>query len=100
MEQHAEILIGKPWTWRPLGWRDVMAALLVVAVIVLLGLGGQRMVAPFAATQRPNISLSPWVLPEYALRSTMRMLAALLASLVFTFTYATAAAKSRGWKWS
>lgn len=31
----------------------------------------------------------------YALRTTMRMLAALLLSLIFTLTYATAAAKSR-----
>ena len=35
------------------------------------------------------------MLPVYALRATMRMLAALVASLLFTFTYATAAGKSR-----
>ena len=34
-------------------------------------------------------------LPYYALRTTLRMFAALAASLVFTFTYATLAAKSR-----
>jgi NitT/TauT family transport system permease protein len=34
-------------------------------------------------------------LPFYALRTTARMFAALLASLFFTFTYATLAAKSR-----
>ncbi|MGD0023196.1 MAG: ABC transporter permease subunit [Xanthobacteraceae bacterium] len=34
-------------------------------------------------------------LPGYALRTTLRMLAALVASLIFTFTYATLAAKSR-----
>jgi NitT/TauT family transport system permease protein len=95
MEQHAEILIGKPWRQRIPGWRDAAAVLLVVAVIILLGLGGRQMVAPFVLTQQPSISLSPSVLPGYALRTTMRMLAALLASLIFTFTYATAAAKSR-----
>ena len=34
-------------------------------------------------------------LPEYALRTTLRMFAAILASLVFTFIIATSAAKSR-----
>jgi len=95
MEQHAEILIGKPWQQRIPGWRDFVAVLLVVAVIILLGLGGRQMAAPFTLAQQPGISLSPSVLPGYALRTTMRMLAALLASLIFTFTYATAAAKSR-----
>jgi NitT/TauT family transport system permease protein len=53
------------------------------------------MTAPFAVTQQPEISLSPEALPAYALRTTLRMLAALIASLIFTFTYATVAAKSR-----
>jgi hypothetical protein len=53
------------------------------------------MVKPFAIEHQPEISLSPAALPYYALRTTMRMLAALVASLLFTFTYATLAAKSR-----
>lgn len=99
MEQHAEILIGKPWRqWIP-AWRDVIALLLMLSVLILLGVGGRQMAAPFAGTQRPNISLSPALLPGYALRTTMRMLAALVASLIFTFTYATAASESRGQRW-
>ena len=42
-----------------------------------------------------EISLDPWRLPEYAIRTTLRMFAALAASLLFTFTYGTAAAKSQ-----
>ena len=53
------------------------------------------MVAPLVAGEQPQISLSPLALPAYALRTTLRMLAALVASLIFTFTYATIAAKSR-----
>ena len=41
------------------------------------------------------VSLDYWNLPYYALRTALRMFAALVASLVFTFTYATLAAKSR-----
>ena len=64
-------------------------------MVILLGSGAQQMVAPFATTRQPSIHLSPAALPAYALRTTMRMLAALVASLIFTFTYATPAAKSR-----
>jgi NitT/TauT family transport system permease protein len=42
-----------------------------------------------------TVSLDPINLPEYAVRTTLRMFAALAASLLFTFTYGTAAAKSR-----
>jgi NitT/TauT family transport system permease protein len=51
--------------------------------------------APFVVAQQPEISLSPAALPNYALRTTVRMLAALVASLLFTLLYATLAAKSR-----
>jgi NitT/TauT family transport system permease protein len=53
------------------------------------------MVAPFVPAHTPEISLSATALPLYTLRTVMRMLAALLASLMFTFTYATLAAKNR-----
>jgi len=42
-----------------------------------------------------TISLDPWRLPEYALRTVLRMGAALVASLVFSLAYAALAAKSR-----
>src|SRR5581483_10350844 len=40
------------------------------------------------------LSLDPVHLPEYAARTTLRMFAGLALSLLFTFTYATWAAKS------
>ena len=95
MEQHAEVLIGSPWRQRIPTWRDVVATLLVLAIVILFGSCAHQMVAPFVTTQQPRISLSPAALPVYAFRTTMRMLAALVASLIFTFTYATPAAKSR-----
>ena len=69
--------------------------LLVVALVILLGSGAHQMIAPLITTQQARISLSPAALPVYALRTTLRMLAALVASLIFTFIYATPAAKSR-----
>jgi NitT/TauT family transport system permease protein len=77
------------------GWRDVVALGMTILIILLLGLGAQQMIGPFSATEHSEISISPFVSPYYALRTTMRMFAALAASLLFTFTYATLAAKSR-----
>ncbi len=76
-------------------WRDGLAILVVFAVILLLGSGAHQMVAPFVPDQQPEISLSPFALPGYALRTVLRMLVAMGISLLFTFTYATLAAKSR-----
>ena len=95
MEHHAEVLTGGLWHQRIPSWRDLAALLLVLGLVVLLGLGAHQMVAPFVIAQQPKIFLSPLSLPGYGLRTMMRMLAALVASLIFTFTYATLAAKSR-----
>jgi NitT/TauT family transport system permease protein len=95
VEQHGELLRGGVWHPRRANWRDLAALFLIVTIILLIGTGARQMLAPLTAAQQPEISLSPSALPSYALRTTMRMLAALLASLLFTFTYGTAAAKSR-----
>ena len=95
MEYHAEVMSGAAWHQRIPSWRDVVAIALVLGIVLLLGSGARQMVAPFVAAHQPEISLSPAALPFYTLRTIMRMLAALVASLTFTFTYATLAAKSR-----
>ncbi len=95
MEHHAEVLRGGVWHQRMPSWRDVVAAILLLAILVLIGSGARQMMSPFAQAQQPEISLSPFGLPLYALRTTIRMLVAIIASLVFTLTYATLAAKSR-----
>ena len=73
---------------------------LAAAIVVFAGLVGMARVAegtflPIAAPRALAISLDPANLPAYAARTTLRMFAAMAASLLFTFTYATAAAKSR-----
>jgi NitT/TauT family transport system permease protein len=76
-------------------WWDLAAIFLVLSVVILLGSGAKQMTAPFELTQPSTISLSHSVLPMYAVRTTLRMLAAMVASLIFTFLYGAAAAKSR-----
>ncbi|MDE1974134.1 MAG: ABC transporter permease subunit [Hyphomicrobiales bacterium] len=53
------------------------------------------MFGPLSAARSPEISLAPTALPNYALRTTMRMLLALIVSLLFALIYGTVAAKSR-----
>lgn len=75
---------------------DALAILLVLGALVVLAQASRGLFLPMPAeTGLDGIDLSPAALPEYALRTTLRMLLAMAASLVFTFTYATWAAKSR-----
>ncbi|HWY16066.1 MAG TPA: ABC transporter permease subunit [Rhizomicrobium sp.] len=73
---------------------DVLAAILVLGAIVVLSDESRSLVAPLSTLKSNPLSLSPWALPVYALRTTLRMMVALVVSLLFTFTYATWAAKS------
>ena len=74
---------------------DVVAILCVVGALVGIAHVAHGTLAPIDAPGATEISLDPARLPEYAVRTTLRMFAALLLSLVFTFAYGTAAAKSR-----
>ncbi|SED62942.1 NitT/TauT family transport system permease protein [Rhizobiales bacterium GAS191] len=74
---------------------DLAAIALILAGLVLVVAGGRQMTAPMAGLGIAPISLDPTNLPAYALRTVLRMFAGVIASLVFTFIFATAAAKSR-----
>src|SRR5471030_1080430 len=73
---------------------DVLAFIVVIGLIAFLGETSRGLFAPLSQLDVTPISLDPVHLPEYAARTTFRMLAALFLSLVFTLTYATWAAKS------
>ncbi len=72
-----------------------MALPIVLGGALLLMYGAREMSVPLSRVVQTPISLSPRALPGYALQTTFRMLVAMLASLLFTFTYGTLAAKSR-----
>ena len=74
---------------------DLVAFPLIIGLLALTVIGGKQMGAPLAILDTGAVTLDPANLPEYALRTTLRMLAALVASLVFTLVYGTLAAKSR-----
>src|ERR1700752_3742228 len=79
---------------RPNFW-DVAALILVIGALALIVYGGEQTTMPLSELDRAPVSLDPSHLPYYALRTTMRMLLAIVCSIVFTFIYAALAAKSR-----
>ncbi len=87
-------LVAWPLRLRPTLW-DLVALPLVLGVLALVAWGGSAMAVHYEIGQPLTISLDPWALPEYALRTVLRMAWALVASLVFSLAYAALAAKSR-----
>ena len=73
---------------------DALALLVVLGLFVFLAEANRGLFAPLSQLDTVPLSLDPWHLPQYAARTTLRMFAALGLSLLFTFTYATWAAKS------
>ena len=87
-------LVGKPALTRQF-WFDVLAFVMVAGFLVFISWGMSEMAAPIGKLEQTPIALDISNLPEYAMRTTLRMLIAVVASLVFTLIYATMAAKSR-----
>ncbi|HEX7932983.1 MAG TPA: ABC transporter permease subunit [Paraburkholderia sp.] len=82
------------WRVLPNRW-DFVAFPLIICVIAMAAIGFHETLAPMSTLKTQAISLDPANLPEYAMRTTLRMLAAMVASLLFTLVYGTLAAKSR-----
>ncbi len=74
---------------------DVLAVLLILGLLVFLAEASRHLLQPLVELNLKPVSLDPANLPEYAARTTLRMLIAMLLSLLFTFTYATLAAKNK-----
>ncbi|MET3232112.1 UNVERIFIED_ORG: NitT/TauT family transport system permease protein [Burkholderia sp. 1263] len=82
------------WRVLPNRW-DFVAFPLIICIIAMAAIGFHETLAPMSTLKTQAISLDPSNLPEYAMRTTLRMLAAMVASLIFTLAYGTLAAKSR-----
>ena len=74
---------------------DLFAMVCVFGTLIGVAHVARGTMVPINGPTATAISLDPTGLPGYAARTTLRMFAALFASLLFTFTFATAAAKSR-----
>jgi NitT/TauT family transport system permease protein len=74
---------------------DLIAMLLLAGATALVAHGAEEMGRSLQALQIAPVRLDPVRLPGYALLTTLRMFAALAASLLFTFIVAPLAAKSK-----
>jgi NitT/TauT family transport system permease protein len=74
---------------------DAGAFVLLTGLAMLVFHGAEGIAEPLSRLRIEPVMLDPLCLPYYALRTTLRMFAALLASLVFTLVIATLAARSR-----
>ncbi|MFF4409930.1 ABC transporter permease [Streptoverticillium reticulum] len=84
------------WRRPGLRWVDLVVVVALVALLYGLLRLAPSLNAPFLPGTAPKaVSTDPSNLPFYAARSLLRMFLALLASVLFTFVYATAAARLR-----
>ncbi|HXW72625.1 MAG TPA: ABC transporter permease subunit [Methylocella sp.] len=74
---------------------DFFAFALIFAGFIAIERVSHGLRLPIAAPESTVISLDYGLLPYFALRTTLRMFAAIALSLLFTLVYATLAAKSR-----
>jgi NitT/TauT family transport system permease protein len=86
--------VAWPERLRPSIW-DGVALPLVIGAIILIGWASRQMSVPYLPGESLPISLDPSHLPQYGLRTVLRMVLALGASLTFSLVYAAAAAKSK-----
>jgi NitT/TauT family transport system permease protein len=74
---------------------DGIVFVLIAGLLVAIVHGARELNVPLSTLDITPVTLDPRNLPEYALRTTIRMFTAVLFSLLFTFIFATLAAKSR-----
>jgi len=74
---------------------DAMAFVILAGLALLVFRAGEGMVEPLSSLHLEPVTLDPAHLPYYALRTVLRMFAALLASTLFTLIVSTLAARSR-----
>src|SRR5579859_2100397 len=84
------------WRRPGLRWADIVVGAALIALLYGLLRLAPGLDAPFLPSTAPSsVSTDPANLPYYAVRSLIRMFAALIVSVLFTFVYATAAARLR-----
>ena len=68
---------------------------MIIGSLLLVAYGSAQMARPYHLGETLSISLDPSFLPYYLLRTSLRMLAALCCSLLFSFAFAAIAARYR-----
>lgn len=79
---------------RFMNYWDVLLIIIIFSMLFFLGWTAQQMDTPYHLGDKLPLSLSPKMLPLYAARTVIRMLIALLFSIIFTFIIGIIAAKN------
>ena len=74
---------------------DAIAFVILSGIALLVFRGAEGAVEPLSSLHLEPVTLNPAHLPYYALRTVLRMFAALFASTLFTLVVATLAARSK-----
>lgn len=74
---------------------DLFALVTILLLFVLMAYGASQMSHPFNVGTPIAVSLDPTKLPFYGLQSVLRMLIAMVFSLIFTFCIGALAAKNK-----
>jgi NitT/TauT family transport system permease protein len=89
----ASVSVSAPSVWP--NRYDIAVFALIAAALVLIVRAAHDTGLPLTQPDATPVTLDPANLPNYALRTTLRMFAAILASLLFTLVVGALAAKSR-----
>lgn len=73
---------------------DLIVLIIILAILAMVAWGAAQMATPYHVGEKLSISLDPRFLPEYTIKTVLRMLIAMIFSLAFTFTIAPIAAKN------
>jgi NitT/TauT family transport system permease protein len=95
MQDNKQYYLSRSLTNSAFNIWDVMVAIIVLGALAALAWGAAQMSSPYQIGDTIEISLSPHKLPEYAIKTVIRMFIALFFSLCFTFTIAPLAAKNK-----
>lgn len=68
---------------------------IILGIVFFMAFGASQMTSPYEVGMPLEITLDPLYLPYYLLRTTLRMMAALFLSLIFSFVFAALAARYR-----
>ncbi|WP_404991943.1 ABC transporter permease [Cupriavidus pauculus] len=74
---------------------DIALLPIILAAIVIVAYAARQMDVPYQPGEMLDVHLDIAWLPYYLLRTSIRMLAALVASLVFSFAFAAIASRNR-----
>ena len=74
---------------------DLIILTIVFGMLAAIGWGASQMTSPYRIGEQIQISLSPSMLPKYAVSTVLRMFIAMFFSLLATFTLAPLAAKNK-----